>query len=261
MAETESTKQSVAGGPAIILVKPQLGENIGTAARAMLNCGLTDLRLVQPRDAWPNAQANAASSGADNVIDGARLHQTTEDAIGDLQRVYAATARPRDMVKPVMRPRAAAQDMSQALASGAAVGVLFGAERSGLDNDDVTLADTVIEVPLNPAFRSLNLAQAVLIVGYEWFIESQSKVGPAEDSAAEKWRETGTTEPVSKAELLNFLSRLESELDDCGFLLPREKRPTMVRTIRNIFQRARLTDQDVRTLHGIVSGLTRKRGD
>ena len=245
MAQTESTKRPIAGGPAIILVKPQLGENIGTAARAMLNCGLTELRLVQPRDAWPNAQANAASSGADDVIDSAQLYQTTEDAIGDLQRVYAATARPRDMVKPVMPPRAAAHDIYQAVAAGAAVGVLFGAERSGLDNDDVTLADTVIEVPLNPAFRSLNLAQAVLIVGYEWFMVSQGTADPAEDSATEKWRETGTTEPVSKEELLNFLTRLEGELDDCGFLLPREKRPTMVRTIRNIFQRARLTDQDV----------------
>ena len=265
MAETESTKLAIDAGLAIILVKPQLGENIGTAARAMLNCGLTDLRLVQPRDAWPNAQANAASSGADSVIDSAQLYQTTEDAIGDLQRVYAATARPRDMVMPVMPPRAAAHDMVQAAASGAAVGVLFGAERSGLDNDDVTLADTVIEVPLNPAFRSLNLAQAVLIVGYEWFMLSQAGLDAADDSGAgpgtNAWRETGTTEPVSKAVLLNFLSRLESELDDCGFLLPREKRPTMVRTIRNIFQRARLTDQDVRTLHGIVSGLTRKRSD
>lgn len=261
MAETDSTSRPVEGGLAIILVKPQLGENIGAAARAMLNCRLTDLRLVRPRDAWPNPQANAASSGADGVVDGAQLYETTEAAISDLQRVYATTARPRDMVKPVMSPQVAARDMHRAVTSGAAAGILFGAERSGLDNDDVTLADTVIEVPLNPAFRSLNLAQAVLIVGYEWFTLSQRVVDPADGPTSDEWRETGTKEPVSKADLLNFLTRLEGELDDCGFLLPREKRPTMVRTIRNIFQRARLTVQDVRTLHGIVSGLIRKRND
>ncbi len=257
MAGIDSTKRPVDRAPAIILVEPQLGENIGTAARAMLNCGLTDLRLVRPRDAWPNPQANAASSGANRVVDGAQLYETTEAAVSDLQRVYATTARPRDMVVPVMPPRSAARDMHQAIASGAIAGILFGAERSGLDNDDITLADTVIEVPLNPAFRSLNLAQAVLIVSYEWFSEVKNVAEPAADA----WRETGATEPVSKAELLNFLMRLEDELDDCGFLLPREKRPAMVRTIRNMFQRARLTGQDVRTLHGIVSGLTRKRGE
>jgi tRNA/rRNA methyltransferase len=248
-------------GPAVILVNPQLGENIGAVARAMLNCGLTDLRLVCPRDPWPNSQANAAASGADSVVDGARLYENTEDAIADMQRVYAATARPRDMVIPIMPPRVAAHDMHEVIAAGSSVGVLFGAERAGLNNDDVTLADTVIEVPLNPKFRSLNLAQAALIVCYEWFMTPAHDLTGAGDDAAVNWRKTGDTKPVSKAELLNFLSRLEAELDGCGFLLPLEKRPTMVRTIRNIFQRAGLTDQDVRTLHGIVSGLIRRRGD
>lgn len=248
-------------GPAVILVNPQLGENIGAVARAMLNCGLTDLRLVRPRDPWPNSQANAAASGADSVVDSACLYETTEDAIAGLHRVYATTARPRDMVIPLMPPRAAACDMHEAYAGGAAVGVLFGAERAGLSNDDVVLADTVIEVPLNPKFRSLNLAQAVLIVCYEWFMTPAHDSAGAGDNEGVDWRETGDTEPVSKSDLLNFLSRLETELDDCGFLLPVEKRPTMVRTIRNIFQRARLTDQDVRTLHGIVSGLIRRRDD
>ena len=244
-------------GPTVILVNPQLGENIGAVARAMYNCGLSDLRLVRPRDPWPNNQATAAASGADFVIDGARLYENTEDAIVDLHRVYAATARPRDMVVPQMHPRLAALDMQEAVAAGLSVGVLFGPERSGLSNDDVTLADTVIEIPLNPKFRSLNLAQAVLIVSYEWFINLTPELADAGNNIVIDWRETGDTEPVSKGELFNFLARLEAKLDDCGFLLPLEKRPTMVRTIRNIFQRARLTDQDVRTLHGIISGLLR----
>ena len=254
-----ATKNEI--GPAVILVNPQLGENIGAVARAMLNCGLTDLRLVCPRDPWPNSQANSAASGADSVVDGARLYENTKDAIADLQRVYSATARPRDMVIPLMPPRAAARDMHEVIAAGSSVGVLFGAERAGLSNDDVTLADTVIEVPLNPKFRSLNLAQAVLIVCYEWFMTPAHDLAPVGDNESVDWRETGDTEPVSKSDLLHFLSRLEAELDECGFLLPLEKRSTMVRTIRNIFQRARLTDQDVRTLHGIVSGLVRRRGD
>jgi tRNA/rRNA methyltransferase len=261
MARTGSPRRPIEAGPAIILVNPQLGENIGAVARAMLNCGLTDLRLVQPRDPWPNNQASAAASGADSVVDGARLYEKTEEAIADLHRVYAATARVRDMVIPLMPPRAAADDMREACAAGVAVGVLFGAERAGLSNDDVTLADTVIEVPLNPKFRSLNLAQAVLIVSYEWFVTAAHEVGGARGSLAEDWRETGDTEPVSKPDLFHFLSRLEAELDYCGFLLPIEKRPTMVRTIRNIFQRARLTDQDVRTLQGIVSGLIRRHDE
>ena len=261
MSDADSRQATRNGnGPAVILVNPQLGENIGAVARAMLNCGLTDLRLVRPRDTWPNSQANAAASGADSVVDAARLFENTEDAIADLHRVYAATARPRDMVIPLMPPRAAARDMHEAIAAGSSVGVLFGAERAGLSNDDVTLADTVIEVPLNPKFRSLNLAQAVLIVSYEWFMTPSPELAGAGDTVAVDWRETGDTEPVSKDDLLHFLSRLEAELDDCDFLLPLEKRPNMVRTIRNIFQRARLTDQDVRTLHGIVSGLIRRRG-
>ena len=244
-------------GPTVILVNPQLGENIGAVARAMYNCGLSDLRLVRPRDPWPNNQATAAASGADSVIDGARLYDNTEDAIVDLHRVYAATARPRDMVVPLMNPRLAALDMQGAVTAGSSIGVLFGPERAGLSNDDVTLADTVIEIPLNPKFRSLNLAQAVLIVSYEWFIKLTPELADAGNNIAVDWRETGDTEPVSKGELFNFLARLEAKLDDCGFLLPLEKRPTMVRTIRNIFQRARLTDQDVRTLHGIISSLLR----
>src|SRR2546429_5159990 len=169
MAGTNSSRDSVTGGPAIILVQPQLGENIGTAARAMLNCGLDDLRLVRPRDGWPSDRAVAAASGADRVLDKARLFPSVDAAIGDLAHVYAATARDRYMVKRELTPRRAAEEMRGFLAAGEACGVLFGPERTGLVNDQVALADTVVTVPLNPAFSSLNLAQAVLIVGHEWF--------------------------------------------------------------------------------------------
>jgi tRNA/rRNA methyltransferase len=169
MAGTNHKKPAVTGGPAIVLVKPQLGENIGTAARAMANCGLDDLRLVAPRDGWPNDKAVAAASGADSVLDKARLYPNVPAAIADLRRVYAATARDRYMVKRIVTPRLAAAEIAGFLGVGEACGVLFGPERTGLVNDDIALADTVLSVPLNPAFSSLNLAQAVLIVGYEWF--------------------------------------------------------------------------------------------
>src|SRR5205085_10597393 len=169
MAGTDKSRGGVTGGPAIILVEPQLGQNIGTAARAMLNCGLDDLRLVRPRDGWPSDRAVNAASGADRVLDKARLFPDAPAAIGDLGHVYAATARDRYMVKRELTPRRAAEEMRGFIAAGDACGVLFGPERTGLVNDHIALADTVLSVPLNPAFSSLNLAQAVLIVGYEWF--------------------------------------------------------------------------------------------
>ena len=169
MAGTDHRRQAVTDGPAIILVEPQLGENIGTAARAMMNCGLDDLRLVRPRDGWPSDKAIAAASGADTVLAKARLYPDIPAAIADLVHVYAATARDRGMVRREVTPRHAAPEMRARIAAGEACGVLFGPERTGLLNDDVALADTVLTVPLNPGFSSLNLAQAVLIVGYEWF--------------------------------------------------------------------------------------------
>ncbi|MGH6933905.1 MAG: RNA methyltransferase [Dongiaceae bacterium] len=238
-------------GPAIILVEPQLGENIGTAARAMLNCALADLRLVRPRDGWPNRKAATAASGADVVIEGARVFHSTAEAIADLSRVYAATARHRGQIKRVATPRRAAADMRKAMAKGETVGILFGPERTGLHNDEIALADTVIQAPLNPAFSSLNLAQAVLIIGYEW-LQSGSTTPPRQ-------LVTNETRPATKAELLNFFAHLERELDDCGFLRHQEKRPTMVRNIRNLFQRAELTEQEIRTLHGIVKELAHTR--
>jgi tRNA/rRNA methyltransferase len=255
MAGTNSSREGVTGGPAIILVEPQLGENIGTAARAMMNCGLDDLRLVRPRDGWPNDKAVAAASGADRVLDKARLYPSTAAAIGDLQHVYASTARDRYMVKRELTPRRAATEMRAYVAAGESCGVLFGPERTGLVNDDIALADTVLTVPLNPAFSSLNLAQAVLIVGYEWFT---ALVEPPSERL-----HTGHSRPADKAELLRFFEHFEEALVDSGFLRDPDKRPSMTRNLRNLFQRAQCTEQELRTLHGIITAFMgpRKRRD
>ena len=251
MAGTDISKETRSGGPAIVLVDPQLGENIGMVARAMLNCGLGELRLVRPRDGWPNPAAESAAAGADEVLAQTRLFETTAEAVADLQRVYATTARPRGMLKPVVTPRRAAAELRAALDRGARAGVIFGPERAGLVNDDVALADAVLSVPLNPAFASLNLAQAVFVVGYEWLL------GGTE--VPERELPLGATPPATKAELIGFFERLEAALDAAGFLQPVEKRPNMVRNLRNLFQRMEPTEQEVRTLHGIVSALTARR--
>lgn len=253
MAGTDSTTAATAnGGPAIILVDPQLGENIGMCARAMLNNELTDLRLVRPRDGWPSEKAEAASSGALGKGVTVRVFDSTAEAIADLQAVYATTARPRSMTQVVMTPRAAAGDMRSRTTAGQDIGILFGAERKGLHNDDVALADAIIEAPLNPAFSSLNLAQAVLLVGYEWYQAGVDKA-PVEQVM-------GDTRPANRDELIGLFEHLERELDDCGFLRPVEKRPTMVRNLRNVFLRASLTEQEVRTLRGVIVGLVKYGG-
>lgn len=234
-------------GPAIILVEPQLGENIGMAARAMANCALTDLRLVRPRDGWPNPDADAAAAGADAVLTAARLYDGTAEAVADLSRVYATTVRTRGMVKPAVTPRRAAEEMRAGAAAGERAGVLFGPERAGLANDDVALADAVLRAPLNPAFVSLNLAQAVLLVGYEWYLQASS--------APERRLEKGGAKAAPRAELENFFQRLEAALDAAGYFRQAERKPMMRRSIRAIFTRAGLTEQEVNTLHGIVSAL------
>jgi len=251
MAGTNHRRPAVTGGPAIILVEPQLGENIGTTARAMLNCGLDDLRLVRPRDGWPSDKAIAAASGADKVLEQARLYASVAVAISDLVHVYAATARDRGMVRREVTPRHAAAEMRAWLGSGEACGVLIGPERTGLVNDDVALADTVLTVPLNPAFSSLNLAQAVLIIGYEWFTSGA-------EAPAETLRREGSR-PSTKAELFNFFDHLEEELEATGFLRNREGRPHMVRNLRSLFQRAQCTEQELRTLHGVVTSFAGPR--
>jgi len=245
VAGTDHSREAASGGPAIVLVEPQLGENIGAAARAMFNCGLTDLRLVAPRDGWPNERAVATASGADPVLDGTRVFATAEEAIADLHHVYVTTARDRFMVKHIQTPRAAAAEMRQFTAEGQACGVLFGPERAGLVNDAISLGDRVIRVPLNPAFSSLNLAQAVLLIGYEWF--------QAGDATPPHELVTGHSKPASKADLLRFFGHFEEALDQSGFMRSEDKRPGMVRNLRNLFQRAECTEQELRTLHGVIT--------
>ncbi len=247
----DPNRPSVLGGPTIILVQPQLGENIGACARAMLNCGLTELRLVKPRDGWPNEKAVAAASGADPVLDGAKLYDTTAEAVADLNVVFATTVRTRGMIQEFVTPRVAATELRAHFDAGHKTGVLFGPERTGLVNDDLTLAEKLITVPLNPSFSSLNLAQAVLLIGYEWFQTGETP--------PDRVLHTGQTRPATKAELLNFFEHLEGDLDRTGFFTTPEKRPSMVRTLRNAIERMQMTEQEVRTFHGVIAALTGRR--
>ena len=251
MAGTDRTQAVEARGPAIVLVQPQLGENIGAAARAMLNFGLSDLRLVAPRDGWPNDKAVAAASGADDVIEAARVFPSTRAAVGDLQFVYAMTARQRDLRKDVATPHYAAADIHERLTTGMRCGVMFGPERAGLENEDLSYADRIINVPTNPGFSSLNLAQAVLLFGYEYFVST--------DQTPSFQHSDGDSYPATKTDLAHLFDHLEDELRVSGFLFPPEKTPTMVRNIRSLLQRARLTEQEVRTLRGVVSSLAAGR--
>jgi tRNA/rRNA methyltransferase len=246
--------------PAIILIAPQLGENIGFAARAMANFGLTELRLVAPRDGWPSDKARAAAAGADIIIDGAKVYPRLDAAIGDLTFVLATTARPRGMVKSVLTPAGAARELSARGAKSERTGVMFGPERSGLDNDAISLADAIVTAPVNPSFASLSLPQTVLLVGYEWLQArgSEPSLGRATkcDGPAAEGLDLAGTRAATRAELIALFEHLESELDRCGFLRPPEKRPTMVRAIRNMFHRMGATEQDVRTWRGIVASLS-----
>ena len=239
--------------PAIVLVEPQLGDNVGAAARAMMNCGLEDLRLVRPRDGWPSPKARAMASGADEILEGARPFDSLAEAVADLQWVFATTGRRRDMVKHEVTPAEAAREIRRRAAAGERCGVLFGRERIGLTNEEVVLADAILTVPLNPAFRSLNLAQAVLLVAYEWF--------QAGDRTPPRQRiETGHRR-ATQGELEEFLRHLEEALAASGYFKVAAMRPSSLQSIRNLFARAELTDQEVRTLHGIVTALVGRRRD
>ena len=241
------------GAPAVILVRPQLGENIGAAARAMLNCGLSDLRLVEPRDGWPNVKALGAASGADTVLSGARLCATVEEAVADLNLVHATTARPRELLKPELAPRAAVTALRDAGRRGARLGLLFGPEKAGLKNEELVLADAIVRIPLNPAFASLNLAQAVLIMAYEWRLASATLEEEDEEPAPPP---TGSARPATKDEILQFFEHLEGALDERRFFATPEMRPKMVQNMRTMFERISLTRQDVQTLRGVVRALT-----
>jgi len=238
--------------PAIILVEPQLGENIGTAARAMANFGLADLRLVNPREGWPNDKARAAASRADHVIDRARVFASLEEAISGLGLVFATTARAREVAKVVVGPHAAAARCRGLVAAGTQVGILFGRERSGLTNEEVALADEILTMPVEPDFSSLNVAQAVLIFAYEWRLS-----GLAGEAAALPFGD-GIEPPADKTVLIHMFEHFEAALDAAGFFRPPEKRPHMVLALRAMLQRAGLTDQEVRTLRGAIAALERR---
>lgn len=235
-------------GPVVILVEPQLGANIGAAARAMLNCGLVDMRIVAPRDGWPNPHADAAAAGADAVLAQAQIFPDTQSAVADLHHVWATTARPRGDLKPVMTPRAAAPLMRRHIAKGERVGLLFGKERTGLESHDVSLADAIITAPLNPAFASLNLGQAVLLVAYEWLM--------AADETPPYELPLGKTDYATRGELIGFFEHLEAELEEAGYFANiTDKRDGMVRNMRNAFYRGPLLSQDVKTLRGVIKAL------
>ncbi len=228
----------------------------------MANFALSELRLVQPRDGWPSFQAVASASGASWIIDGAQVFTTLEEAIADLTYVMATTARRRDQVKPVLTPETAARACVEHMADGQRVGLMFGPERTGLDGDQIALADAVIMAPVNPGFPSLNLAQAVLLIGYEWFkLTGSGSLGreTAIEPAGREGLYLRDTRLATKAELVGFFTRLEEGLDRAGFLRPPEKAPNMIRNLRNLFGRAQLTEQEVRTLHGVLSAFTRYR--
>lgn len=238
--------------PIIILVEPQLVENIGMTARAMMNCALGELRIVDPRDPWPlheplQERMLAASSGADEILLNAKIYPTAEAAIADLNYVYATTSRTHDMVNRIMTPRAALPDMKERIAAGQKIGVMFGRERTGLVNDHIVLANAKITIPLNPEFASLNLAQAVLLIGYEWY--------QAHDATVPDTIHMGNSMPATREDYLNFYARLESELEQAGFFVATDMRPTMTRSLQNMLQRAAMTEQEIRTWHGVISAL------
>ena len=246
--------------PVIILVEPQLGENIGTAARAMANFGLKDLRLVAPRDKWPNEAAEKASANAINVIKNAQVFDNFTTAIADLNHLLATTARPREMIKPIQSPESAAKDLHKYAASGLKTGILFGREKSGLTNEHVSHCDQIVIAPVDPECASLNLAQAVLLMGYEWRKHCETLTlgrqtqfdGPAKEGLA-----LHTTRPATKQELTGLYEHLKTELVHSGFLRTVEKTPQMMRNIRNMIGRMRPTDQDVRTMRGMISSLAK----
>ncbi len=234
-------------GPAIILFGPQLGENVGQVARAMLNFGLGDLRLVRPRFGWPNAKAVAAAAGAHRVLNEMRICEGLEEAARDLHHLFATTARARELEKPVMTAEAAAALARRLHGEGRRVGVLFGPERSGLSNAELALADAIVSIPLNPDFSSLNLAQAVLLCAYEWF-KTADHTPPVRG-------ETAAGPPATKAELAAFLDFLVAELDRTGFFRSPTRRRSLIQTIRVMFERRRPTRPELNLLYGIVKQL------
>lgn len=255
MAGTDTSKDLTlnALAPVIVLVRPQLGENIGMCARAMLNCGVTELRIVKPRDGWPNEAAVSAASGAIAVIENAKIFETTAEAVADLELVLATTARNREITKDIHDVGAAARIIRDKNAGGAQkCGILFGPERTGLENDDIALSTAILNIPLNPGFSSLNLAQAVLLVCHGWLsADNPFSLTRSPDDE--------NTAPATKGEIENLMKQLEEQLEAGGFFRSAEQRPTILRNLRNFFFRATPTAQEVRTMHGVFSCLLGKK--
>lgn len=250
MAGTNSERPLLKEGPAIILVHPQLGENIGMVARAMANFGLAELRLVNPRDGWPSEKAQAAASRADHVIEGAKLYESTEAAIADLNFVYATTARDRYGYKPVRSPVVAAETLRTRFRAGEATGILFGRERTGLTNEEIALADEIVTFPVNPAFASLNLAQAVLLMSYEWLKTGMESV---EETAFQALPQ----QPATKEDLQGLFDHVEDALDARGYFRPLAKRQKLVENLRAVLTRPGFTGSEIRVIRGVISSLDR----
>lgn len=237
--------------PTVILVCPQLAENVGMATRAMMNCGLYHLRLVNPREDHLSSKAVSASSGAESILYNAQVFQNTAAAIADLHTVFATTARRRNQIKTIYTAEKAMPVLNQTLKNGGNCGIMFGPERTGLENSDISLADAIIEVPLNPEHCSLNLSQAVLLTGYEWFKTQINTPG--------EFFVTNSTQIATKEKLLKFFDFLENELKDCKNFKDEEKRPTLLRNLHNLFTRNSITEQELNTLYGIIHYLAAKK--
>ncbi|MEM6676491.1 MAG: RNA methyltransferase [Pseudomonadota bacterium] len=260
-------------GPVCVLVEPQMGENIGSAARGMWNFGLTRLRLVAPRDGWPNPRAVATASGAGRLLESAQLYETTAEAIADCQVVYATTARPRELTKRVLTPEEAMREAVVREAEGARVAVLFGRERTGLENEEIMRASAIVSVPVNPDFPSLNLAQCVLLMGYEWrraagldrLTDDPGRGDQGYPALGPDGLSLGRSTLAASGDVERLLGHLVDELETAHFFFPEHKRPSMEASLRNLFHRTPLTDQDVRTLWGVVRALSegpkRRRGN
>ena len=249
--------------PVVLLVEPQLADNIGMVARACANFGLDELRLVNPRDGWPNEKARIAASGANYIIDDANTYPSLASAIGDLNWIAATTARQRDLRKPVMTPLEAIAEMRSRIGRGERCGMMFGRERNGLESDEIANADAIVMIPVNSRFASLNLAQSVLLLGYEWMrTGDHATLGRVTtyEQPLESGLNVGESRPATKDEMLGFFSHIEAELDRLGFLNPPHKRQTMVRNLRSLFTRIGATEQEVRTLRGVVAALANGKG-
>lgn len=250
MSGTNSEKLRLEEGPVIVLVEPQLGENIGMVARAMANFGLSELRLVNPRDGWPSEKARSAASKADHVIDGVTVYETLEQSVADLNFVYATTARERYGFKPVRSPVIAASTLREKFRAGERTGILFGRERWGLSNEEVALADEIVTFPVNPAFASLNIAQAVLLMSYEWMKSGMEDLSETLFQPLEQ-------RPGTKEELFGLFDQVEEALDSRGYFHPAPKKPKMVDNLRAVLSRRAFTSQEIGVLRGVISSLDR----